>query len=58
MSYASGLRHFKERPVEVRCPKCSLISNQKAVKLRKNMSLTCSHCGHSFLPSDCKKIGG
>lgn len=58
MSYTQGLRHFGERPVPVKCPKCAYIANQRAAKLRKNTLLKCPHCGLEFLPSQCPRIGG
>lgn len=58
MTYSSGLRQFKERPVEVKCPECSRITNQKSRQLRRDKPLKCSYCGHIFLPSECSCIGG
>ncbi|WP_412175874.1 YnfU family zinc-binding protein [Enterobacter sp.] len=58
MSYTSGLRKFKERPVHVTCPRRSQIADQKAGKMRKDLSLECPYCGLDFLPSECKCIGG
>ncbi|EOY4401217.1 YnfU family zinc-binding protein [Klebsiella michiganensis] len=58
MSYSSGLRQFKERSVEVRCPRCSQTTNQKSAMLRKDKPLVCAHCGHIFRPSECARIGG
>lgn len=58
MSYTSGIRQFKERPVHVTCPACSCIADQKAGKLRKDAILHCPQCGLHFRPSECWCIGG
>ncbi|MDN8600102.1 YnfU family zinc-binding protein [Citrobacter enshiensis] len=58
MSYTSGLRKFKERPVHVTCPACNHRADQKAGKLRKDAVLECPSCGLLFLPSECWCIGG
>lgn len=53
MSYTSGLREFKERPVHVACPVCSHRASQKAGKMRKDAVLECPSCGLLFRPSEC-----
>ncbi|HHG8773736.1 TPA: YnfU family zinc-binding protein [Raoultella planticola] len=58
MSYSSGLRRFKERPVEVKCPECSHVTDQKARAMRRDNPLKCAYCSLIFLPSDCSCIGG
>lgn len=58
MSYTSGLRQFKERPVHVTCPVCSHMADQKAGKMRKDAILECPACGLFFRPSECWCIGG
>ncbi|WP_459253812.1 YnfU family zinc-binding protein [Kluyvera huaxiensis] len=58
MTYSNGLRHFKERPVNVTCPACSCKANQKAGKMRKDAVLECPSCGLLFRPSECRCIGG
>lgn len=58
MSYTSGLRKFKERPVQVTCPVCAHMADQKAGKMRKDAILECPACGLLFRPSQCWRIGG
>lgn len=48
MSIFDSFKIFRDKSVDVVCPKCSRIGQQHMYKLRKKMAMVCPHCGHYF----------
>ncbi|SLK13620.1 hypothetical protein SAMN03159434_11011 [Enterobacter sp. NFR05] len=50
MTIFDDLKIFLDRSVEVTCPHCSHVMQQKSSKISKNITCICPKCGHFFLP--------
>ncbi|WP_268991534.1 YnfU family zinc-binding protein [Limnobaculum eriocheiris] len=48
MSIFDSFKMFRDKSVDVTCPKCSRIAEQSMHKLRKNITMVCPHCGYYF----------
>ncbi|MHA4830460.1 YnfU family zinc-binding protein [Kluyvera intermedia] len=48
MSIFDSFKMFRDKSVDVTCPKCSRIVQQHTHKLRKKMTMVCPLCGHYF----------
>ncbi|MEZ2760191.1 YnfU family zinc-binding protein [Providencia vermicola] len=48
MSIFDRYKMFRQKLVNVTCPKCFCTSQQSRYKLRKNITMLCPHCGYYF----------
>ncbi|WP_343039563.1 YnfU family zinc-binding protein [Serratia rhizosphaerae] len=53
MSIFDYFKMFRDKSVNVTCPKCSRIAQQSMHKSRKNITMLCPHCGYYFRSGEC-----